>query len=123
MGAERIIALTDSHLAANQVTGELEENDKRMERYVKAVQRITSSLKSFTIKQISRGSNRRANALSKLASTCFGHLYKEVLVDVLKERSIDERQVDSLSTGQPNWMMPIIDYLQHSILPDDHREA
>nr|KAJ0215185.1 hypothetical protein LSAT_V11C300107570 [Lactuca sativa] len=123
MGAQRVIALTDSRLAANQVTGEFEEKDKRMEKYVKVVQRITGSLKSFLIKQISRGNNRRADVLSKLASTCFGHLSKEVLVEVLKERSIDKRQVDSLSTAQPNWMTPIMDYLQHGILPDDHGEA
>lgn len=94
-----------------------------MEKYVKAMQRITSSLKSFVIKQIPRGSNRRADALSKLVSTCFEHLLKEVLVEVLKERSIDERQVDSLSVAQPNWMTPIMDYLQQGILLDNHAEA
>nr|KAJ0187561.1 hypothetical protein LSAT_V11C900487230 [Lactuca sativa] len=91
MGSERVVALTEWRLPANQ--------------------------------QISRGNNRRADALSKLTLTCFGHLSKEVLVEVLKARSIDERQVDSLSVAQPNWMTPIIDYLQHDILPDDHREA
>ena len=91
MGAKRVLALTDSRLADNQVSKEVEAKDTRMEKYVKAVQRITGSLKSFTIKQIPRGSNRRADALNKLASTCFGHLSKLVLVEVLKERSIDER--------------------------------
>lgn len=93
-------ALTDSRLAANQVTEEFEAKDKRMENYVKVVQKIASSLKSFSIKQISRGSNRRPDALSKLASTCFGHLSKEVFVEVLKEMSIDERVIHSLSMTQ-----------------------
>lgn len=123
MGAERIVALTDSYLAANQVTREFEVKDKRMEKYVKAVQQITILLNSFSIKQNPRGSNRRADALSRLASTCFCHLSKEVLVEVVKERSIDECQVESLSTTRPNWMTPIIDYLQHGILPGDHEEA
>lgn len=52
MGVERIVALTDSRLAANQVTGEFEAKGKRMEKYVKVVQRITSPLKSFAIKKI-----------------------------------------------------------------------
>nr|KAJ0222700.1 hypothetical protein LSAT_V11C200095000 [Lactuca sativa] len=82
MGAERIVALTDSYLAANQVTREFEVKDKRMEKYVKAVQQITILLNSFSIKQNPRGSNRRADALSRLASTCFCHLSKEVLVEV-----------------------------------------
>ena len=94
-----------------------------MEKYVKAIQRTTSPLKSFSIKQISRGSNRRVDALSKLASTCFVHLSKEVLIEVLKERSIEKRQVDSLSTAWPSCMTPLIGYLQHDILPDDHMEA
>nr|KAJ0186576.1 hypothetical protein LSAT_V11C900479430 [Lactuca sativa] len=47
MGAERVIALTDSRLAANQVTGEFETKDKRMEKYVKTVQQITSTLKAL----------------------------------------------------------------------------
>lgn len=123
IGAEKIVALTDSHLVAYQITKEFEAKDKRMERYVKAVQLITSSLKSFTKRQIPRGSNRRADTLSKLASTCFGHLSKEVLVEVLKQRSIDECQVDSLFTARPNWMIPIKDSLQQEILPYGHTEA
>lgn len=62
-----------------------------MEKYVKVVQRLIVPLKECTIKQIPRGDNRRADSLSKLASTCFDHLSKKVLVEVLKERSIDER--------------------------------
>ena len=50
MGAKRVMALTDSRLAANQVLGEFEAKDKRMEKYVKAVQQIMILLKSFTIK-------------------------------------------------------------------------
>nr|KAJ0215899.1 hypothetical protein LSAT_V11C300156660 [Lactuca sativa] len=50
MGAERVTAMTDSRLAANQVSREFETKDKRMEKYVKAVQQITSTLKSFEIK-------------------------------------------------------------------------
>ena len=47
MGAEQIEAMTDLRLAANQVSGEFKTQDKRMEKYVKAVQQITSTLKSF----------------------------------------------------------------------------
>lgn len=97
MGAEKVTTLIDSRLAANQITGEFGAKDKRMEKYVKAIQQITSSL------------NRRAAALSKIASTCFVHLSKEVLVEVIKERSIDERGVHSLSTTQPSWMKLIKD--------------
>lgn len=84
MGAEAVSALTDLRLAANQINESIETRDKRMERYVKIVQQLTKSFKEFTIKQILRSENRRAGALSKLASTCFDHLSNKVLVEVLK---------------------------------------
>lgn len=73
MGAEAIVALTDSRLAANQVNGDFETKDKRMEKYVKVVQRLVEPFKEFTIKQIPRGENRRADALGRLVSACFDH--------------------------------------------------
>lgn len=91
MDTKTITALADSRLAANQINGEFEARGKRMEKYVKVVQRLVEPIKEYTIKQIPRGENRRADALSKLASTCFDHISKKILVEVLKETSIDER--------------------------------
>nr|KAJ0226288.1 hypothetical protein LSAT_V11C100048360 [Lactuca sativa] len=105
MGAEVVIALIDSRLAANQVNGSFGTWDPRMRRYVNIVKQIVQSFKGFVIKQIPRSENRRADALRKLASICFDHLSKKVLVEVLKERSIDERQVGTLSADGPTWMM------------------
>lgn len=86
--ADGVTTLTDLRLAANQVRGEFEARDKRMENYLKAVQTLVKPFNSFTIKKIPRSENRRAETLSKLTSMCFGHLSKEVMVKVLKERSI-----------------------------------
>ena len=55
MGVERVTAMTDSCLAANQVSGEFKTKEKRMEKYVKVVQQITSTLKSFEIKKNFKG--------------------------------------------------------------------
>ncbi|XP_052627003.1 uncharacterized protein LOC128133558 [Lactuca sativa] len=96
MGAKAVTALTDSRLAANQVNGSFE---------------------------IPRSENKRADALSKLASTCFDHLSKKVSVEVLRERSIDEQQVNILTPAGPTWMTPFREYLQRGVLPDDHDEA
>ena len=65
MGVEMITTLTDSRLASNEINGEFKARDKRMEKYVKSVQRIVEPFKEFIIKQILRGENRRANALIK----------------------------------------------------------
>ncbi|KAL7597648.1 hypothetical protein Lser_V15G26757 [Lactuca serriola] len=90
MGAKAVTALTDSRLAANQVNGSFEVRDQRMGKYVKMVKQLVGLFERFTIKQIPRSENKRADALSKLASTCFDHLSKKVLVEVLRERSINE---------------------------------
>lgn len=37
IGAEKIVALSDLHLATNQVILEFEAKEKRMEKYVKAI--------------------------------------------------------------------------------------
>lgn len=47
----------------------------------------------------------------------------KVLVEVLKKRSIDKREVNILTIAKRTWMTPLIKYLQHSILPDSHEEA
>ncbi|KAL7589956.1 hypothetical protein Lser_V15G41281 [Lactuca serriola] len=123
MGAKVVTALTDSRLAANQVNGSFEVRDQRMGRYVKMVKQLVGSFGQFTIKQIPRSENKRADALSKLVSTCFDHLSKKVLVEVLRERSIDEQQVNILTPAGPTWMTPFREYLQRGVLPNDHDEA
>lgn len=91
MGAEAVTTLIHSRVSANQINGSFEVKEKRMEKYVSIAHRLIKSFKEFTIKQIPRSENRRVDAVSKLASTCFDHLSKKVLVEVLKEKSVDER--------------------------------
>ncbi|XP_071713205.1 uncharacterized protein [Rutidosis leptorrhynchoides] len=43
-------------------------------------------------KLISINKNKKADVLSKLATLTFDHLHKKVLVEVLKDKSIDEKQ-------------------------------
>lgn len=44
-------------------------------------------------------------------------------MEVLKERSINERHVNSITVARCTWMTQLIEYLQHSNLPDSHEEA
>lgn len=44
-------------------------------------------------------------------------------MEVLKERSIDERYVSTLSTAGPTWMIPFVENLKRGILPDYHDKA
>ncbi|GJR54003.1 reverse transcriptase domain-containing protein [Tanacetum coccineum] len=47
-----------------------------------------------------------------------------VLVEVLQEKSIQEKDVAAVVDEEgPTWMTPITDYLKEGILPDDRKEA
>nr|GEW33423.1 reverse transcriptase domain-containing protein [Tanacetum cinerariifolium] len=70
------------------------------------------------IKQVPRGENKKADALSKMASTSFTHLSKQVLAEELKEKSIDEKEVLAVVEEEGRtWMTPIHEYLKKDILP------
>nr|GEZ21172.1 reverse transcriptase domain-containing protein [Tanacetum cinerariifolium] len=67
---------------------------------------------------------KKADALSKLASTNFTHLSKKVLVEELKENSIDERKVIAVVEEEGcTWMTLIYEYLTEEILPEEKRKA
>ncbi|GJS92999.1 reverse transcriptase domain-containing protein, partial [Tanacetum coccineum] len=79
--------------------------------------------KVFSIKQIPRSENRKANALSKIASTSFAHLSKQVLVEELKEKSIMEGEVLGVVEEGDTWMTPLHNYLTSEALPKDKKVA
>ncbi|GJV78775.1 reverse transcriptase domain-containing protein [Tanacetum coccineum] len=63
--------------------------------------------------------NKRADALSKLASSSFVHLTKNVLVEAVEQRSIDIREVNTTTKQEETWMSLIIEYLKTRNLPAD----
>nr|GEW83935.1 hypothetical protein [Tanacetum cinerariifolium] len=83
----------DSHLLANQVNGSYIAKEPGIIQYLKKVKTLISGFKKFLIKQVPRSKNKKDDTLSKIASTSFAHLTKHVLVEVLKEKSINEAKV------------------------------
>ncbi|GJS58240.1 reverse transcriptase domain-containing protein [Tanacetum coccineum] len=78
----------------------------------------------LAVKHVRRNQNKKVDALSKLASMTFEHLTKEVLVEVLTKRSIEEKEVLKVDTQErKSWMDPIHEYLQSGLLPEDTKEA
>ncbi|GKA97683.1 hypothetical protein Tco_0825577, partial [Tanacetum coccineum] len=68
--------------------------------------------------------NKKANALSKIASTSFAHLSKQVLVEILQEKSIQETEVTTVvEEDGPTWITLIMEYLKDGALPDERKEA
>ncbi|GJV82816.1 reverse transcriptase domain-containing protein [Tanacetum coccineum] len=95
-----------------------------MIRYLEKVRTLTSSFKAFSIRQVPRSENRKADALSKIASTSFAHLSKQVLVEELKEKSIGEVEIlEVVEEEGDTWMTPIFKYLTEETLSADVKKA
>ncbi|GJQ94490.1 reverse transcriptase domain-containing protein [Tanacetum coccineum] len=124
MGVKNLQANVDSRLVANQVNETYVAKEADMVRYLEKVKALTGSFKAFTIKQIPRSKNKKSDALSKIASTSFAHLSKQVLVEELKEKSISEVEVLTVVEEEGDtWMTPIYKYLAEETLPADMKKA
>ncbi|GJX74999.1 hypothetical protein Tco_0313594 [Tanacetum coccineum] len=85
---------------------------------------FTYAMREFSIKQVPRSKNKKTNALSKIASTSFAHLSKQVLMEELKEKSINEKEILTVVEEEGNtWMKPICEYLTKEILSADKKKA
>ncbi|XP_071708662.1 uncharacterized protein [Rutidosis leptorrhynchoides] len=124
MKIEHLQAFVDSQLIANQVLGIFEARQPIIQLYLSKVRELVESFRSFTIEHVRRSQNKKADALSKLASITFVHLAKEVLVEVLEKRSIEAQEFHDLIIEEENtWMKPLREYLELGILPEDKKEA
>ncbi|GJW52210.1 reverse transcriptase domain-containing protein [Tanacetum coccineum] len=124
MGVKNLQAHVDSRLVANQVNGSYVAKESGMIQYLNKVKTLTRSFREFSIKQVPRSENKKADALSKIASTSFAHLSKQVLVEELKEKSINEKEILAVVEEEGNtWMTPICEYLTKEILPADKKKA
>ncbi|GJZ55428.1 reverse transcriptase domain-containing protein [Tanacetum coccineum] len=104
-------------LVANQVKGLFEARQQTIKQYLEKTIGLLSSFPNYSIKHIKREQNKKADALSKLASMTFLNLAKEVLVEViqtkiLKGRNPTKRSVKGKETTD-----------QSSAIQDDQREA
>ncbi|GKC97368.1 reverse transcriptase domain-containing protein [Tanacetum coccineum] len=92
MQVKDIHAFVDSKLVASQVEGSYEAKGERMIKYQENVLELAGAFNRFRITHIPRAENRKADALSKLAAVQFDRLSKEVLVEVLNERSVEAQE-------------------------------
>nr|GEU43592.1 hypothetical protein [Tanacetum cinerariifolium] len=108
----------------NEAKGNYEANKDSMIKYRAKASEYATAFKSFLIKNIPRNINQKADVLSKLASVAFNHLTKEVLVEVLHERSTESQEVHTVIEEEgDNWMTPIIRCLEEGIWPKDKNKA
>nr|GFA95320.1 reverse transcriptase domain-containing protein [Tanacetum cinerariifolium] len=121
---KNIQANVDSKLVANQVLGTYVAKEDNMIKYLEIAKGLVSRFKTFLISQVPRSRNKKADAFSKIASTSFAHLSKQVLVEVLETKSITGKEVTAVIGEEgPTWMTELVNYLKEGILPGDEKEA
>ncbi|GJW80672.1 reverse transcriptase domain-containing protein [Tanacetum coccineum] len=124
MEIRELIIFVDSQLVANQVKGLFVAKQPTIKQYLEKTMDLLSSFHSYSIEHIKREQNKKANAFSKQASMAFSKLAKEVLVEVIQNKSIEEKGVmDIVQEERDNWMTPIREYLKSGTLPDDPQKA
>nr|GEX34187.1 reverse transcriptase domain-containing protein [Tanacetum cinerariifolium] len=78
MGVKNVQVNVDSKLVANQDLGTYVAKEDNMIKYLEIVKGLVSGFTTFSISQVPRSKNKKADALSKIASTSFAHLSKQV---------------------------------------------
>nr|GEW60630.1 reverse transcriptase domain-containing protein [Tanacetum cinerariifolium] len=124
MGVRNVYVSVDSKLVSNQVLWAYIAKEENMIKYLEKVKNLVSGFTNFSINQVPQSKNKKADALSKITSTNFAHLSKQVLVEILKEKSIQETEVTTVvEEDEPTWMTSIMEYLKEGALPSDRNEA
>ncbi|XP_071739874.1 uncharacterized protein [Rutidosis leptorrhynchoides] len=124
MDITKLLAFIDSQLVANQFNGSFDAHDSSMQKYLQLLRESTERFEHFELSQVPRSQNKKADALSKLTALTFSHFQKQVWVEELPSKSIDnDLMVASIEEKQPNWMEPILQYIRNDTLPSDSREA
>ncbi|XP_027182008.1 uncharacterized protein LOC113780403 [Coffea eugenioides] len=122
MSITAIRVRSDSQLVVCQVRGEYEVKEDVMKEYLAKVRKAIKLFDIFEIERVPRSQNKRADALSKQASSSFVHLSKEVLVEVVKQKSIGQIQVLTIDSPA-TWMTPLVNFLSSGALPVNKIEA
>nr|GEU80190.1 reverse transcriptase domain-containing protein [Tanacetum cinerariifolium] len=114
----------DLQLVVNQIKGTYAPKQPTIREYLQKTKEALKGFHNYATEHIQRNQNKKADALSKLASMTFEHLTKEVLVEVLSTMSIEEKEILQVETKEgESWMTPIHEYLVNGLLPEDLKES
>nr|GEW34843.1 reverse transcriptase domain-containing protein [Tanacetum cinerariifolium] len=98
IGVKNIQVNIDSKLVANQVLGTYVAKEDNVIKYLEIVKGLVNGFTTFLISQ--------------------------VLVEVLEDKSIKEKQVAAvIEEDGPTWMTQLVDYLKEGVLPGDNKEV
>nr|GEY83154.1 reverse transcriptase domain-containing protein [Tanacetum cinerariifolium] len=88
MEIAKVAIFLDSQLLVNQIKGTLAAKQASIKDYFQKVKTALKGFKDYTVEHVRWNQNKKADALSKLASMTFEHLTMEVLVEFLTKREV-----------------------------------
>ncbi|GJU71402.1 reverse transcriptase domain-containing protein [Tanacetum coccineum] len=95
-----------------------------MTQYLQKAKALIDRFEIFSIEQVPRSENKKADVLSKIVSTSFAYLTKQVLVETLKRKSIEEKEILAIVEEEGYcWMTPLVEYLTEGTLPAETKKA
>ena len=83
MGGKSVKVFLDSRFVVDQVKGEFEAKDERIQGYLHQVKYLQSRFDSFDLLHISRNGNAHADSLAILATSSAQNLLRVILIEDL----------------------------------------
>ncbi|XP_052193775.1 uncharacterized protein LOC127802122 [Diospyros lotus] len=123
LGARRVEVSSDSNLVVQQVNGEYEARGAHMARYLAMVRDLIARFQYVKVEYVPRAMNTKADLLSRIASSSFPTSSREILIESLSQKSIEEVNDQLCVDGKPSWMDHLLLYLREEKLPEDDAEA
>ncbi|XP_064992463.1 uncharacterized protein LOC103998586 [Musa acuminata AAA Group] len=120
MQVAAIHVLTDSQLVAEQLSGGYEARDATMAKYLARVKDLTAKFPYFTLSNVPREENARADALAKLTSKLTSEAWPEV--EELPARAI-EVAVAAQGSAPITWVQELLRFKKDGTLPLDEVAA
>ena len=125
MGGKAVRVFLDSKLVVEQVRGDLEARDIRMQEYLCQIRIIQEKFEVFDLSHIPRSGNTHADSLATLATSSAQDLPRVVLVeDLYTHTSVHHGtpQIHQIKLGL-SWMDSISLFLEKDVLPEEKSEA
>ena len=122
LGMKNLLIQSDSKLVIEQIKGEYEAKEERMQKYLRLTNHLTKEFNEVEFIQVPRNQSALADEIAKLASSEEGELSKNLAMEVQKHPSIEEAPTLTIQNTN-SWITPIISFLLDRHLPQDTDEA
>ncbi|PKU83346.1 hypothetical protein MA16_Dca023934 [Dendrobium catenatum] len=113
-----LVVHTDSQLVASQVEGEFDVHNPQLAQYCSIVKLLLARIEKYQIVHVLREQNTRASALSKLATSMTGDIYRRKCVEEIHFLSIQGPWViQSIDESwEVSWINPILSFIHDRVL-------